>query len=372
MPENIFFLAPRGYGGYSEYEVVLSRIKSSLEYTFKKVPSPLHVTLYIGCSNEDSIKIEAVDNSGKITAIQLVTHNYLVFLYTVLKDISNFEASPKLLIAADPRLGFLAAYLLKIKMRNSKIQVQLHGNSDLVLGRKGWPKWLRKKYARFLIKKSDSLRLVSRHQKDSFEKLIGLKIEHEIIAPVPFTVPHKSGAGDRNSIGFVGRIHAERGLSRWLEIAQVVALANLEFSFVVIGDGPKREYFLDRLKFTQREVKFLGWLNRNQLNLQLGKLGILLSTAESESYGVTLREALSAGLHVVAFENSATQELKSLFPNYVHISRDNRELTKFIVEFFGRQISDVELKEIRELFHSQNINSLAQVGESWATLINSH
>jgi glycosyltransferase involved in cell wall biosynthesis len=373
MSDHLVFLAPRGFGIEPEFKKVRERIETSLDTTFNEVPLGLKVHLFVGCSYTDMRSNESRGDLGEISCFQIKTHDFLSYLRQVFSQVIESDYSPNLIIAGDPRLGFLAAYLLKLRFSTAKIQTQFHGNSDSFLGGKRLPRWLQRYYLNFILRNSLSIRMVSSHQKETFECLAGRSINNVVIAPVPFQVVAKRPPTIGNAVGFVGRIHGERGLHRWLDTASEISRMNNDVEFLVIGDGPERDDFLMKLNtLTRGRVRFLGWLSRSDLQRSWGHIGVLLSTAEQESYGVTLREALCSGLHVVAFENAASRELQSKFMDYVHVSQNTSELARMVVEFLDIQIPQKELTSIHNIFQVANLKSSIQLGQSWAKLINTH
>ncbi len=373
MSDQLVFLAPRGFGIEPEFKKVRERIETSLDTTFNEVPHALKVHFFVGCSYTDMRSNESRGDLGEISYLQIKTHNFLSYLRQVFSQVIELDYSPNLIIAGDPRLGFLAAYLLKLRFSTAKIQTQFHGNSDSFLGGKKLPRWLQKCYLNFILRNSSSIRMVSSHQKETFECLTGRSINNVVIAPVPFQVVAKRPTMVGNAVGFVGRIHGERGLHRWLDTASEISRINNGVEFLIIGDGPQRDDFVMKLNtLTRGRVRFLGWLSKSDLQESWGHLGVLLSTAEQESYGVTLREALCSGLHVVAFENAATRELQSKFKDYIHVSRNTSELARMAMEFLGTYIPQKELTSIHNTFQVTNSESSIQLGRSWAKLINTH
>ena len=80
---------------------------------------------------------------------------------------------------------------------------------------------------------------------------------------------------------------------------------------VIAGDGPEREGFLKQLqvKIPPRNIEFLGQLNPIQMEAAWEKIGILLSTAPTESYGRSTREALMHGIPVWGVPSRGISEL---------------------------------------------------------------
>jgi hypothetical protein len=110
----------------------------------------------------------------------------------------------------------------------------------------------------------------------------------------------------------------------------------------------------------------MGWLSSFDLNQSWHLIGVLLVTAESESFGVAMREALLHGVYVVAFENQATMRLKKEFPKFVFTSRSNKELAELAIKLRNRRIPFKDIQEIYYFFAKEQNISVKEIASSWA------
>lgn len=371
MPKNLIYLAPRGFGGKTEYNVVITRIRGALDKTFSEVSTPLNVWFFVGCSFENSLSKEERFRGGQINILQFKTRNFFSFIFKVVMKVKSLQITPQLVVAGDPKLGFIASYLFGLMCSETKIQTQIHGNPEHFFSGNLIPTRVREAFVKFVIARSSSIRLVSNHQRESFERFIGATLSNVTMTPVPFYVSSNPPICHGKSVAFVGRFHDERGVNRWLEIAAQALKIDPGLEFTIVGDGPKRESFLQSLNSLGiNKFVYHGWLGKNELMMRFSTMGLLLSTAETETYGVTLREALCSGLHIVAFENDATIELQSQFPKYIHTSKNDADLAKMVCRYHGKFIPQHELENIRRIFTDVNSESSSCLGESWAKILN--
>lgn len=104
------------------------------------------------------------------------------------------------------------------------------------------------------------------------------------------------------SIVTVGRLDYLKGFDRLLDVWEIVAGNFPDWTLVVIGDGPLKKEYEDRVHALglDMQVKFLG--NRSDVKSILANSSIFTFASRSESFGMVLLEALSCGLPVISFD----------------------------------------------------------------------
>ena len=113
------------------------------------------------------------------------------------------------------------------------------------------------------------------------------------------------------------------------------------------------------------QVEFKGHIPHTEIIQSLRLSSILLSTAESEGYGLAIREALSAGCFVLAFSNSLTESLQSSFPKQVFTYKDIRDAVDQINSLRKREIDAHSVEEFRQKQLYDNNVSLNNLIQSW-------
>ena len=287
------------------------------------------------------------------------------------------DFSVKVLIAGDPWESALCAYMLKLLFfPSAKIQVQIHGD----IGNRIWihqtiKNYVRSLFARFALQFADQLRTVSRNQTDLLVSRYRIsKLKCRVI-PVPslFLIdadipsePHIMTP----SIGFVGRIQADRGTEKLLDLVAKLRSQNLSFSVVIAGDGPERQILEVKLAtlLPRENVKFLENLNQTEMHKAWSQIGILVSTPPTESYGRAIREALAWGIPVWATPSSGVSDLQlEVSQNYVkNLAIDLP--AKRQAEIFNELLSVKIPFEVRKSIVQADLKALHALIHSWIDL----
>jgi glycosyltransferase involved in cell wall biosynthesis len=180
---------------------------------------------------------------------------------------------------------------------------------------------------------------------------------------------------DRPNIGFVGRIQKERSYKKLIWILEILASGGYTFSLQIIGDGPG----IDKLKKTietrlpKIQVTYSGWLDGDVLAREFSKIDILVSTAEFESYGRSIREAEMMGIPVLAIRSSGVVD--AAFDSKTHLIHiiEQDDLSDEILEKYNGVIHQVmnftHEKPIERIFDGKSLlNSSSELARLWITL----
>jgi glycosyltransferase involved in cell wall biosynthesis len=109
-------------------------------------------------------------------------------------------------------------------------------------------------------------------------------------------------AGEKVTIGFVGRLSREKGVQDLVAIARKVLDRHPDCEFLLAGEGPEREpaeALAVRLGVAPR-VRFLGLLPKVELKALYQRFDLLLMPSYSEGVPITMLEAVAMGVPVVA------------------------------------------------------------------------
>ena len=235
----------------------------------------------------------------------------------------EFLSKINTLVFGDPFLPptlFRLLFLLYFCPKNIRIQIQLHGDFFQ-------PKWkdtLRNKAKYFLIKinirKANNLRFVSQQQLAGFKKTFPY-FKNYFISPIAVT-QSSSNIGDYGFnrpkvVGFLGRIDRERGIQTLVSVLKLFG-RNSSIRFLIAGDGDLSIHLKNQIeKFDlMNEVEIVGFIEQKDLEDRFwSQIGILISTAPFESYGLTMREALIRNIPILTLKNSGSMELLNDFPD---------------------------------------------------------
>lgn len=101
---------------------------------------------------------------------------------------------------------------------------------------------------------------------------------------------------DETVIAFLGRLVLEKGLGEFVEVIDRLRLSHSRFRLLVIGDGPARDWFAQRLG----DALFIGFQHGEGLGQALASADVLFNPSATEAFGNVSLEAMSCGLPVVA------------------------------------------------------------------------
>jgi glycosyltransferase involved in cell wall biosynthesis len=304
----------------------------------------------------------------KVIRVSGPTHNIIFFAIKSAQALKKNCIKASIFIAADLYLGFLASFLItKIPGFKARIQVSIHG-SLARLHEFRLKAIVRDRYLKYVLKNSNSIRVVSEDLLKSTSKRYQVPQDNFVIAPVPVDIPiPQKFLTSRKVIGFVGRMHAERGIDEWIEIVRLLSLHRKDFILFIIGDGPLKDKFIAGLNRLPPEIEIhtFGYLDRRNLEKAWGEIKILLSAAPEEGYGLTLREAISTATFVCARNSHGAESLVKEVPGCTKIYNSPEEAVRLLDNFlntdFPKEISEEFVRILRQ---NNNITVNALV-KSW-------
>jgi glycosyltransferase involved in cell wall biosynthesis len=276
-----------------------------------------------------------------------------------------------ILIAGNPWIAYLHCMILNLGL-GIPIQVSIHGNPFLRNSKfADLSSFLKHFWLKSFLKFAASVRLVSRHQVDYVQRTYGVNENRVSVSPIPISIPsrYRINLPTKFTIGFVGRLHKERGLDLWVEIISSYYLANDDFRVIVVGDGPGRQDFEYKLKTNCPgiELDFRGRLPKNDIDSLWDEITVLLSTAQEESFGISLREPEMSGTKVIALANSGTSSNKDLFPEGINLF----ENVQSALDVLGQEHSKNQIlptgiqRKFRQTQEEINLQSIKTMIASW-------
>lgn len=99
-------------------------------------------------------------------------------------------------------------------------------------------------------------------------------------------------------IVFVGAVNERKGLGRLIEIALRLQQEEIPFLIDVLGDGPEREKYEERIAGLGLAdlVRFRGWIPKNKLSTFYSEAHLNLLPSESEGWPKVLSEGMAYGV----------------------------------------------------------------------------
>ncbi len=323
--------------------------------------------------NKKSIKLE----HAQIYLISRPTFNAVKFAILSFKAIKQNDLKVKLLFATDPWESFVSAYLLRILLKQRiPIYVQIHGD----IGHPMWKKinltnWFRYYIAKVTLPKCDGIRVVSKGQLSNLQTNFNIAKVKSFIIPIPINISLEvNNQVDLRSktIGFVGRIHRDKGIWDFIKLIKILNSLNHDFDVLIVGDGKLRKKFLKRLTkvLDVDRVNFLGYVPQNEMSHVWSQIGVLVSTSRIESYGLVLRESLINGVPIWTTKTSGSEELLRGTNHhegieFIDFSDDFKKIGNDLENLFRISVSTSLIRQIR---YNNNAYS-ERLAKSWLELI---
>ena len=121
---------------------------------------------------------------------------------------------------------------------------------------------------------------------------------------IRFSPEFRDSNGSRFTIGYVGRLTAEKNV-RWLARLEQALLAKglCDFRISIAGNGAEQKW----LRQNMRHAEFLGVLGGDELSRAFANMDVLAFPSETETFGLVVLEALASGVPVVAMETGGSK-----------------------------------------------------------------
>ncbi len=332
--------------------------------------------LIISLGKQESKSRHFQDMDFELIQLPVARSNILRFALQAYRELKDREIVG--FVCGDPWESYwISFWLKKIWFKNSKIQLQLHGDFGSCLWSKDSLKLKVRQQLIYLKSKSiNSIRFTSKNQQLSIQRKFNMRCENQVIIPVPLNLPNENFSRPDKvlvEIGFVGRIHLERGLDTFITFAEVVHTKYPEARFKIIGSGKKAEWFKTELKrhVAESKIDFIPHLSGSEYFRAIGALSILCSFAPSESYGRVAREALALGVPVLAVHSAGLDALAESLPyDIVQFLPDILEYEAIIDAFDAALETKVPL-DLFEVFKKSNQREISDLIEAWIKMVES-
>jgi phosphatidylinositol alpha 1,6-mannosyltransferase len=133
-------------------------------------------------------------------------------------------------------------------------------------------------------------------------------IDTDIFHPEQRSFRWRRGLGIADNdvvIGFIGRLVMEKGLDAFCETLDLLAARNIAHKILVVGDGPAKEWFKDRLP----RAIFAGFQSGEDLGRAVASMDVFLNPSVTEAFGNVTLEAMACGVPVVAARATGSDDL---------------------------------------------------------------
>lgn len=294
----------------------------------------------------------------EIAAADTKPISIISFVWLTRKILRKNSITVKSYIAGTPFQPFLVSLLLQLLYCQAPIHTAIHGEVS-ALKRGGLLEQVKLQFLKVFIRKATSLRFVSQRQLVDAQAILPIDQVKTFVTPVPvLTTREVNRRENLQKIAFVGRVQAERGVQEWVDIAKHFDEKNL----VVIGDGP----LLPLMKVQLPNAIFLGSLKNSEVQEMWSGIGVLLSTAPFESYGLAMQEALLHYVPVVSRRNAGSLELNDQYPSLVRLFNHKEEAVKEITETLARKNLGEDFVRFKSEFLTAQDKTLITLARMWS------
>lgn len=317
-------------------------------------------------------KFESSDKSKHVTLIQIPhpARNPYYFSRIITKEFRNGMMNPSIFVLSHPyKSPFLFFLIQLISGKKFRYQMQIHGHIFVKPSNYNLLSWT--KYLLLIqnLKKASSIRFASKILLDDFRNNITLGQINYLIAPIPidFIKIPKNRSVDPFTVGIIGRFQEQRGIDEALKIALAVTRLQPKARFVFIGDGPlesKIRLFLTSNKELSNS-RLEHFMNNENLRARYSELGVLLSCAPTEGYGLTIREAALSGIPVLARKSQGAETAALEFPNQIQIYSEFQEAILKLKELLESSQDSPDLKNLQVDQRKRDLESSQHLVKSW-------
>lgn len=107
------------------------------------------------------------------------------------------------------------------------------------------------------------------------------------------------------AIGFLGRLVLEKGLDIFAEVARELNRRDVPHRILVIGEGPARDWFAQRVP----EAVFTGFQSGDDLARAVAGIDVFFNPSVTETFGNVTSEAMACAVPVVAARATGAMDL---------------------------------------------------------------
>lgn len=164
---------------------------------------------------------------------------------------------------------------------------------------------------------------------------------------------------------FVGKLNKNKCIDELLDVMSLIRKEDKEVVLSIVGDGEERNNLVSKAKNLRLglSVSFLGELSEDEKRDVFIDSAIFVTASKSNSFGISVLEAMSAGLPVVAFSESINNEeiIRNDINGYVVPNRNKVEMKNKIMEIINndefRNTMGSCAKETSAVYDINNIKS---------------
>jgi len=156
-------------------------------------------------------------------------------------------------------------------------------------------------------------------------------------------------------LGSVGRLRAEKNVRMLADLEKaLIAAGKTNFKFLVVGEGPEREYLEQNLK----NAEFTGFLEGEALSEAYANMDIFIFPSETDAFGNVAQEANASGVPAIVTDQGGPKFIirngESGF-----VAKDLEEFTSYTIRLMDDPVLLQKMKaESRESAMSRSWDSV--------------
>jgi glycosyltransferase involved in cell wall biosynthesis len=161
------------------------------------------------------------------------------------------------------------------------------------------------------------------------------------ISKVPASLPEKRNKGKNYVIGLVGRLVSVKNVTVFIQAAYLLSKQHPETTFVVVGDGPERQFLEKKTRELGIKQKIIFMGHVTDMSEIWEKLDIYVLCSKHEGLSMALLEAMSYGIPVVVTAVGGNKEVINNKENGIVVPPNNPKAIADACNFFllNRELS---------------------------------
>lgn len=199
----------------------------------------------------------------------------------------------------------LGAISTKIKAKTIGWQ---HSTFDSYFTKRGATGYGINEYCKVMYSRLDDVWVLTNSDKRDFDFHFGLNCRVFYNPISQHTC--KMSKHEKGNILFAGRLEIKhKGLDYLIDIMRCITQSVPDSLLTIVGDGPAHDWMKQEIikKGLENKIELVG--NTNNVYEYYEKASVILQTSRWEGFGMTIIEAMSCGVPVVAFHNYGPDEI---------------------------------------------------------------
>lgn len=301
-----------------------------------------------------------------LTDEMLCSQNRALFNFTYLRE--YFKVRKYDIVLTNSRL-YTRLFLLFFFLRwTSKVKlIAVHHHFDFLGQSKKIYKFLELNFLRML----SATIIPSPYIKDLFSQLFPKKKVLYAQLSVEKAIHNISVEKDDKSFNLVtvGTIEKRKGISYIIDaISNIKDKTNVKITFSIVGKIVEEDYYNNLVEQIKNagltdNVKFLGRLSNEELSEVYSKADCFAFGSQLEGYGMVLLEAMSYGLPLIAFNNTAMPyTVKDGHNGFLVENKNTNEFSNAILKLIEdpqlcKKLAEGSLNDFKNLRTLEDLNS---------------